>query len=250
MVRVVAQLRGKSTSLRKIRRAAEVLLDRSEGALDHKKAEIKDVCREEVARLKKAEESRKRQRPPDADDDVVVTGSVNVIDAVAARIADAEKSGRVIEIGDVSPKKAAADDDDAFWAAAAEATAQAEREAGPPAPAPIPVAPPLAPPPAPPPAGRVCTCGVPAVRRTARTDLNFGRVFYACRYGRDNGCGYFDWEDGGGNTLPAHLRPPPGPGGGGLDMGRLQLLATLHARGALSDADYVRAMSLEFQGLR
>jgi len=91
---------------------------------------------------------------------------------------------------------------------------------------------------------------VPAVRRTARTDLNFGRVFYACRYGRDNGCGYFDWEDGGGNTLPAHLRPPPGPGGGGLDMGRLQLLATLHARGALSDADYVRAMSLEFQGLR
>ena len=112
MVRVVAQLRGKSTSLRKIRRAAEVLLDRSEGALDHKKAEIKDVCREEVARLKKAEESRKRQRPPDADDDVVVTGSVNAIDAVAARIADAEKDGRVIEIGDDSPKKAAAADDD------------------------------------------------------------------------------------------------------------------------------------------
>ena len=60
MVCVVAQLRGKSTSLRKIRRAAEVLLDRSEGALDHKKAEIKDVCRKERARLKEAEESRKR----------------------------------------------------------------------------------------------------------------------------------------------------------------------------------------------
>jgi len=47
--------------------------------------------------LKEAEESRKRQRPPDADDDVVVTGSVNAIDAVAARIAAAEKSGDVIE---------------------------------------------------------------------------------------------------------------------------------------------------------
>ena len=79
---------------------------------------------------------------------------------------------------------------------------------------------------------------MPAVRRTAQTDRNFGRVFYACRYGRDAGCGYFDWEDGGGNTLP------PGSGGG-LDMGRLQLLATLHARGALSDADYASAMALE-----
>ena len=76
MVRVVAQLRHERNS-RKIRRAVEVLLDRSEGALDHKKAEIKDVCRKERARLKEAEESRKRQRPPDADDDVVVTGSVN-----------------------------------------------------------------------------------------------------------------------------------------------------------------------------
>ena len=275
VLHAITQLHGKATTQKKVRRAAESALGQPKGALDHKKAEIKDVCREEVARLKKAEESRKRQRPPDADDDVVVTGSVNVIDAVAARIADAEKDGRVIEIGDDSPKKAAAaDDDDAFWAAAAEATAQAEREAGlpvpAPAPAPIPVAPPpqlwppvpvapppqlwapvpVAPPLAPPPAGRSCTCGVPAVRRTAQTDRNFGRVFYACRYGRDAGCGYFDWEDGGGNTLPAHLRPPPGPGGGGLDMGRLQLLATLHARGALSDADYVRAMSLEFQGLR
>ena len=135
MVRVVAQLRHERNS-RKIRRAVEVLLDRSEGALDHKKAEIKDVCRKECARLKEAEESRKRQRPPDADDDVVVTGSVNAIDAVAARIADAEKDGRVIEIGDDSPKKAAADDDEAFWAAAAQATAEAEREAGLPAPAP------------------------------------------------------------------------------------------------------------------
>ena len=87
------------------------------------------------------------------------------------------------------------------------------------------------------------------MRRTARTDLNFGRVFYACRYGRDNGCGYFDWEDGGGNTLPPHARGPPGPGGG-VDMGRLQLLATLHARGALSDAHYAQAMALEFRALR
>ena len=84
---------------------------------------------------------------------------------------------------------------------------------------------------------------MPAVRRTAQTDRNFGRVFYACRYGRDAGCGYFDWEDGGGNTLP------PGSGGG-LDMGRLQLLSTLHARGALSDADYAQAMALEFRALR
>ncbi|CAH0379896.1 unnamed protein product [Pelagomonas calceolata] len=275
VVRVVAQLRGKSTSLRKIRRATEVLLDRSEGALDHKKAEIKAVFREEVARLdrEEAEESRKRQRPPD--DDVVVTGSVNAIEAVDKRIADAEKDGRVIEIGDESPKKAAADDDDAFWAAAAEATARAEREVGPPAPpapapapAPIPIAPPpqlwppvpvapppqlwppvpvapppqlwapvpVAPPLAPPPAGRSCTCGVPAVRRTAQTDRNFGRVFYACRYGRDAGCGYFDWEDGGGV--------------GGVDMRRVQLLATLHARGALSDVDYAQAMALEFRALR
>ncbi len=288
MLHAITQLHGKATTQKKVRRAAESALGQPKGALDHKKAEIKDVCREEVARLKKAEESRKRQRPPDADDDVVVTGSVNAIDAVAARIAAAEKSGDVIEIGDDSPKKAAtaADDDDAFWAAAAEATAQAEREAGlpapAPAPAPIPVAPPpqlwppvpvapppqlwppvpvapppqlwapvpVAPPLAPPPAGRSCTCGVPAVRRTAQTDRNFGRVFYACRYGRDAGCGYFDWEDGGGNTLPAHLRPPPGPGSGGLDMGRLQLLSTQHARGALSDADYAQAMALEFRALR
>ena len=254
MLHAITQLHGKATTQKKVRRAAESALGQPKGSLDAKKAAVREVCREEFERTQVREVSRKRQRPPDADDDVVVTGSVNAIDAVAARIADAEKDGRVIEIGDDSPKKAAAADDDAaFWAAAAEATARAEREAGPPAPAPIPVAPPLAPPApplAPPPAGRSCTCGVPAVRRTARTDLNFGRVFYACRYGRDAGCGYFDWEDGGGNTLPAHLRPPPGPGGGGLDMGRLQLLATLHARGALSDADYVRAMSLEFQGLR
>jgi hypothetical protein len=283
VLHAITQLHGKATTQKKVRRAAESALGQPKGSLDAKKAAVKDVCREEVARLKKAEESRKRQRPPDADDDVVVTGSVNAIDAVAARIADAEKDGRVIEIGDDSPKKAAAaDDDDAFWAAAAQATAEAEREAGLPAPpapaptpAPIPVAPPpqlwppvpvapppqlwppvpvapppqlwgpvpVAPPLAPPPAGRSCTCGVPAVRRTAQTDRNFGRVFYACRYGRDAGCGYFDWEDGGGNTLP------PGSGGG-LDMGRLQLLATLHARGALSDADYASAMALEFRALR
>ena len=74
------------------------------------------------------------------------------------------------------------------------------------------------------------------MRRTARTDLNFGRVFYACRYGRDAGCGYFDWEDGGGVS--------------GVDMRRVQLLATLHARGALSDVDYAQAMALEFRALR
>ena len=70
---------------------------------------------------------------------------------------------------------------------------------------------------------------------------------HACRYGRDNGCGYFDWEDGGGNTLPRLGTPGPG---GGVDMGRLQLLATLHARGALSDVDYAQAMALEFRALR
>ena len=258
VLHAIAQLDGKATQ-KKVRRAAESALGQPKGFLDAKKKAITDVCREEVARLEKAEESRlaeesrKRQRPPDADDDVVVTGSVNAIDAVAARIAAAEKSGDVIEIGDDSPKKAAtAADDDAFWAAAAEATAQAEREAGLPAPAPapapipvapppqlwapVPVAPPLAPPLAPPPVGRSCTCGVPAVRRTAQTDRNFGRVFYACRYGRDAGCGYFDWEDGGGV--------------GGVDMRRVQLLATLHARGALSDADYAQAMALEFRALR
>ena len=87
VLHAITQLHGKATTQKKIRRAAESALGQPKGSLDHKKAEIKDVCREEVARLKKAEESRKRQRPPDADDDVVVTGSVNAIDAVAARIA-------------------------------------------------------------------------------------------------------------------------------------------------------------------
>ena len=191
---------------------------------------------------------------------MVVTGSVNVIDAVAARIADAEKDGRVIEIGDDSPRRPARTTTRVLGRRPSYREAEREAGCGAGAPAPSPrrargpgraaarpgpsaraAAPGRALPP--PPAGRSCTCGVPAVRRTAQTDRNFGRVFYACRYGRDAGCGYFDWEDGGANTLP------PGSGGG-LDMGRLQLLATLHARGALSDADYVRAMSLEFQGLR
>ena len=76
---------------------------------------------------------------------------------------------------------------------------------------------------------------MPAVRRPAQTDRHFGRVFYACRDGRDAGCGYFDWEDGGGV--------------GGVDMRRVQLLSTLHARGVLSDADYAQAMALEFRAL-
>ena len=102
VLHAIAQLDGKATQ-KKVRRAAESALGQPKGFLDAKKKAITDICREEVARLEKAEESRlaeesrKRQRPPAADDDVVVTGSVNAIDAVAARIAAAEKSGDVIE---------------------------------------------------------------------------------------------------------------------------------------------------------
>ena len=221
--------------------------NRSEGSLDHKKAEIKDVCREEVARLKKAEESRKRQRPPDADDDVVVTGSVNAIDAVAARIADAEKDGRVIEIGDDSPKKAAAADDDARSGpprprlprpsarpSAAPARARPRRAA------PIPVAPPpqrWPPVPVASPAAAAAGPGRAAAARTspgrAAARAAAGRPSVHVRGGaggapdgadgpqlrprvlrlplrpRQTGCGYFDWEDGGGAST---MRAPAAPG--------------------------------------
>ena len=89
------------------------------------------------------------------------------------------------------------------------------------------------------------------MRLTSRTEYNPGRVFYACRHGRDNGCGFFEWEDGN----PARMLRDPNSGlnaaatgaGGGVDMARLQLLSDLHARGQLSDAQYAQAVALEYQ---
>jgi len=226
VLHAIAQLDGKGPQ-KDVRRAAEFALGQREGSLDRKTAEIKEICREELARLKEAEESRKRQRPPDADD-MVLTHVQTAEERAAESLKRAEREGNVIEIGDDSPKKA-----------------------GPPAPAPMPVAPPLAPQLAPPPAGRVCTCGLAAVRLTSRTEYNPGRVFYACRHGRDNGCGFFEWEDGN----PARMLRDPNSGlnaaaagaGGGVDMARLQLLSDLHARGQLSDAQYAQAVALEYQ---
>ena len=222
VLHAIAQLDRKATQ-KDVRRMAEFALGQREGALDRKTAEIKEICREELARLEEAEESRKRQRPPDADD-MVLTHVQTAEERAAESLKRAEREGTVIEIADDSPKKA-----------------------GPPLPAPIPVAPPLAPPPA----GRVCSCGLAAVRCTARTEYNFGRVFYACRHGRGNGCGFFEWEDGN----PARVLRDPNSGlnaaaagaAAGVDMARLQLLSDLHARGQLSDADYARAMALEYQ---
>ena len=39
---------------------------------------------------------------------------------------------------------------------------------------------------------RRCDCGLPVVKRTARSEANAGRVFFACE---TNGCQYFVWED-------------------------------------------------------
>jgi hypothetical protein len=232
VLHAIAQLEGKGRTKTKVRRAAEYILSYPEGSLDAMHTEIKELCREEVVRLEDAEESRKRRRSPD-DDDVIVTGSVDAIDAVSARIKDAEASGHVIEIDDNSPKKAAAGP--AQW------------------PAPIPVAPPLAPPsvaPVPvfqPGDGRACSCGVVAVRRKARTEQNKGRVYYCCHHGyrREGCCGFFEWEDGYGRAGPSRA-PPPGAGAG-VDMNRLQLLSSMHARGELSDADFAQKIAFEFQ---
>ena len=84
---------------------AEFALGQREGALDRKTAEIKEICREELARLEEAEESRKHQRPPDADD-MVLTHVQTAEERAAESLKRAEREGTVIEIADDSPKKA------------------------------------------------------------------------------------------------------------------------------------------------
>ena len=238
---------GKATTQKKVRRAAESALDQPKGSLDHKKAEIKDVCREEVARLKKAEESRKRQRPPDADDDVVVTGSVNVIDAVAARIADAEKDGRVIEIGDDSPKKVGRRRGRRRRVLGRRGRGHRAGRAR----------------------GRAARAGADPGRAAARAAAAAGRRVHVWGAG-----GAPDGADGPqlrprvlrlplrprqraaatstGRTAaaphaPGPLRPPPGPAAGASTWAACSCSRRCTRARALSDADYVRAMSLEFR---
>lgn len=43
---------------------------------------------------------------------------------------------------------------------------------------------------------RQCRCKEDAVQRTVTKDgNNKGRLFWACAKGRDEGCGFFEWDD-------------------------------------------------------
>ncbi|BEI85325.1 hypothetical protein CcaverHIS002_0507260 [Cutaneotrichosporon cavernicola] len=56
-----------------------------------------------------------------------------------------------------------------------------------------------------------CSCGQPAVSRTAgQSTANAGRQFYACAKPRGEQCDFFSWADGGGSTSAtrAPARPP------------------------------------------